>query len=128
MDNLAAFIIARADELEAAALGASPGPWHLNAEGDEVVAVDGVTVAEAFALSGNQQRATAAHIALNDPLHALALAGFVRAVAARWQKARAERHECAENEEQAWLLGAVARDLAAVWSEHPDFKPKWNPQ
>lgn len=48
-----------------------PFPWRLNAEGDEVWADDDEMVADAFALSSNQQRKTAEFIALHDPADAI---------------------------------------------------------
>lgn len=67
MSEIADFLKARILERRALAEAASPGPWHANEEGDEVVAVDGITVADGFALSGRQLRATVQHIAANDP-------------------------------------------------------------
>lgn len=67
MSEIADFLRTRYAERRALAEAASPGPWHANAEHDEVVAVDGITVAEGFALSGRQLRATVNHIVANDP-------------------------------------------------------------
>lgn len=67
MSEIADFLRARIAERRALAVAASPGPWHANEEHDEVVAVDGITVADGFALSGRQLRATVDHIAANDP-------------------------------------------------------------
>jgi hypothetical protein len=65
--EIADFLRARIAERRSLAEAASPGPWRANEEGDEVVAVDGITVADGFALSGRQLRATVQHIAANDP-------------------------------------------------------------
>lgn len=67
MSDIADFLRARYAERRELALSASPGPWRPNAEHDEILAVDGITVAEGFALSGRQLRATVDHIAANDP-------------------------------------------------------------
>lgn len=67
MDDLVHFLLARYDEEQELAELASPGPWHVNVDDDQVVAVDGITVAEGFALSGRQLRATIDHIAEHDP-------------------------------------------------------------
>ena len=67
MSEIADFLRARYAERRALAEAASPGPWRANAEHDEVIADDGITVAEGFALSGRQLRATVQHIAANDP-------------------------------------------------------------
>ena len=72
MSEIADFLRARYAERRALAEAASPGPWRANAERDEVVAVDGITVAEGFALSGRQLRATVDHIAANDPADVIA--------------------------------------------------------
>jgi hypothetical protein len=72
VSEIADFLRARYAERRALAEAASPGPWHANAEADEVVAVDGITVADGFALSGRQLRATVQHIAANDPADVIA--------------------------------------------------------
>ncbi|MFD7705679.1 DUF6221 family protein [Streptomyces sp. NPDC059786] len=72
MSEIADFLRARYTERRAIAEAASPGPWRPNAEHDEVIAVDGITVAEGFALSGRQLRATVDHIAANDPADVIA--------------------------------------------------------
>jgi len=54
----------------AIARAASPGPWSIDEDGD-VLAVDGITTAQVFALSGPQLRATAEYIALHDPVDAI---------------------------------------------------------
>lgn len=72
MSEIADFLRARYQERRALAEAASPGPWHADADGYEVLAVDGVTVADGFALSDRQLRATVDHIAANDPADVLA--------------------------------------------------------
>lgn len=72
MSDIADFLRARYAEQRALALAASPGPWQASHEDDEVIAVDGITVAEGFALSGRQLRATVDHIAAHDPAAVLA--------------------------------------------------------
>lgn len=67
MSEIADFLRARIAERRALAEAASPGPWHANPEHDEVVAEDGITVADGFALSGRQLRATVDYIVANDP-------------------------------------------------------------
>src|SRR5690606_10817173 len=69
--SITEFITARLGEDEQQALSASPGPWHLNAEHDEVIAIDGIEVCTAHALSNNQLRNTARHIARHDPARVL---------------------------------------------------------
>jgi len=111
VNDLIAFIRARLAEDEQIALGASPGPWHPDEEHDEVLAVDDVTVAEGFALSGRQLRATVEHIARHDPARVLReiegkrrlLNGLVPLMAGP----------------------ALLRPLALVYADHPDYRPEW---
>jgi hypothetical protein len=72
MNDLTEWLRKQLDEDEQAAVAASPGPWKTNAEHDEIHAVDGITVAEGFALSSNQLRATVDHIVRWDPARVLA--------------------------------------------------------
>jgi hypothetical protein len=132
VDDLLAFWRARLDETEAIAQGASPGPWHLNAEGDEVLAVDDVTVAEAFALSGRQQRATASHVALHDPDRALRDVAADRAIlehhrAVGYYPATdlgRSHYWCSCGEPQPCL---TVRARVSVYSDHPSYKEDWKP-
>lgn len=103
------FLNARLDEDEALARAAAPGPWHTNAEADEVLAVDGITVAEGFALSGPQIRATTQHIARHNPARVLA-------------EIQAKRR-IVEMYGQAVAIDTVLDHLAAVYDQHPDFDP-----
>lgn len=72
MTDLVEWLRAQIAEDRRIAEAATPGPWVPNAESDEVVAVDSITVADGFALSGNQLRATVRHIARWDPARVLA--------------------------------------------------------
>lgn len=69
--DLAAWLLACIEADRDAATAASPGPWHPNAEQDEVLAVDDETVCDGFALSNNQLRATVGHIVAWDPARVL---------------------------------------------------------
>lgn len=94
MSAIADFLRARLLERRALAEAASPGPWHANAEHDEVVAADGITVADGFALSSRQLRATVDHIAANDPEDVIA---DCDAKLALLDDLLAERHEVVED-------------------------------
>ncbi|MEV7492182.1 DUF6221 family protein [Streptomyces anulatus] len=73
MSSLADFLRARYAERRAIAEAASPWPWKINPEDpEEVLASDGILVADVFALSSNQTRNTATFIATNDPADVLA--------------------------------------------------------
>lgn len=146
--ELIEFLAARLAEDERIALAASPGPWSENAEADQIVAVDGIAVADGFALSGQQLRATVSHIARNDPARVL------REVAAKQRIA--ELHEIvwrdisyiedgSEVQKETPVCGlcvprhsafmsrseipegpcATVRLLASVYSDHPDYLKEW---
>lgn len=88
--DLVGRLLAAIERRETAACAASPGPWAANAEHDEVVAVDGITVAEGFALSGNQLRATVDFIVDNDPTAVLRHCASERETIKDWQEADAD--------------------------------------
>jgi hypothetical protein len=116
-DSLAQLRSEALDEDEAAAQAASPGPWHVSAESDEVLAADGITVADGFALSGRQLRATTEHIARHDPARVLREVEAKRAILG-WADSPA-----LPGYERGYVIGA----LAAVYRDHPDYDPAWTP-
>lgn len=127
MSDIADFLRARIAERRALAEAASPGPWHANAEHDEVIAVDGVTVAEGFALSGRQLRATVDHIAANDPAAVIADCDAKLAIIEEAEdseiSARNPDHDGGAADALSWVLWVFAQQFA----EHGDFKgDKWS--
>lgn len=118
--DLIAFIAARLDEDERAALAASPWPWSLNEEHDTVLAVDGEVVAEAFALSSNQLRKTAEHIARHDPARVLR---EVKAKRATIESHRWHGPDGCEENQFCPLLTA----MAAAYADHADYRAEWAP-
>lgn len=130
MSEIADFLRARYTERRALALAASPGPWHPNAEHDEVVAGDGITVADGFALSGRQLRATVDHIAANDPDDVIADCDAKLAIV----KLMDETLKYAEGDTEVDHYGALSaaddtlRHLAQPFVGHPDHKgEEWTP-
>ena len=128
--ELADFLTARNAEDEARARDAAPGPWHTNAESDEVVAVDEITVAEGFALSGPQVRATTAHIARHDPSRVLVDVTARRAIVENYRR----QGQLSEREQQSSALrystaalGWACLQLAQPFADHPDFANRWRP-
>lgn len=131
MSQIADFLRARLLERRALAEAASPGPWRANEEHDEVVAADGITVADGFALSGRQLRATVDHIAANDPAAVIAdcdaklfmLAGCERALAASTEEPEKPASVGARN-----VVEHLLRYFAAPFAGHPDHKgEEWAP-
>jgi hypothetical protein len=130
--TLVEWLTAILDEDERVARAASPGPWRTNAEQDEVLAVDDITVCDGFALSNNQVRNTVRHIALHDPAAVLADIAAKRAIIARVaddaalaeQPLRAQRASDME-----WYLISMARDtlrlLASGYAHRDGFDPSW---
>lgn len=132
--TLVEFYLARLDEIERVAQAASPGPWSLDADGTEVLATDGVTVAEGFALSGPQLRATVAHIALNDPAYALAEIAAKRRIVALHAVRDGTGGDwdtdppamCAECNHELHPCQTL-RLLAAPFAAQPGYDPAWRP-
>jgi len=116
------FLLARIEEDEALARSASPGPWHVDAESTEVLAVDGIVVADGFALSGKQTRATTAHIARHDPAHVLTECEAKRRIV----------EECAPNVAKDWpfpdglnFSEFVVAELVQPYAGHPEYRDEW---
>ncbi|MBI0293315.1 hypothetical protein JBE04_02070 [Streptomyces sp. PRKS01-29] len=124
MTDIADFLRARYAERRAIAEAASPGPWHANDEHDEVLAVDGITVTEGFALTGHQLRATVDHIAINNPADVLADIDAKLALV--------DELEAADPEAGYITATFTAQDalrlLAQPFAGHPDHKgEEWAP-
>lgn len=133
MDPMMAFLRARLAEEQSSAEAASPGPWRVSAEGDEVLAVDGITVADGFALSGRQLRATTAHIARHDPARVLAEVEATRQTIVMYEAAtdvvrnppNLEARQAARVEQ--FVLTEVLRLRALAYTDHPDYDEAWRP-
>ncbi|MFD8949429.1 DUF6221 family protein [Streptomyces xanthophaeus] len=67
MPDLHGWISQQITEREAVAQACPPWPWTFDADADAVLAADGIQVADVFALSSQQLRATGIHIIANDP-------------------------------------------------------------
>lgn len=106
------------------ATAASPGPWSSNAEGDEVMAEDGITVADGFALSNNQLRATVDHIAAWDPVRVLAECDAKLAIL-ELHPDNAEGH-CRTCWPDAWPCSTLLT-LARPYAGRPGYREEWKP-
>jgi hypothetical protein len=142
VDELVQFLRERLDDDAALAEAASPGPWHPSEECDEVLAVDGVTVADGFALSGRQLRATTEHIARQDPARVLAEVEAKRQLVELhgWATLRAGGgaqyydtvtvcRSCEQNHqfpELSWPC-LTLRVLALPYADHPAYRAEWRP-
>ncbi|MFE4658155.1 DUF6221 family protein [Streptomyces hydrogenans] len=125
--NVGEFLLARLLEARELAERASPGPWRPDEEHDEVLAVDGIVVAEGFALSGRQLRATVDHIAHHHPVRVLA------DIDAKEELTRAYLLVAGDpacltdpaRNLQAHLLRNVVVVLARAYDDHPDYQGSW---
>jgi hypothetical protein len=77
----------RMEAAEARARACPPWPWRVSEDDDEIVmAVDDIAVTEAFALSGNQTRAVASHIAAWHPGTVLAAIAVDRLIVRMYEQ------------------------------------------
>lgn len=139
--DLIAFLKARLDEDEAVAKDATPGPWAWEATGDkdsswalglvqdedgndlsgELECGTGVVI-DGVCESINGRVPDAAHIARNDPTRMLREAAAKRDVLALHDNGNV-LDSCSYCHE-AWPCRTV-RILAAVYSDHPDYRQEW---
>jgi hypothetical protein len=131
VSDLITWLRAQLDEDEQVASAASPGPWRSNAEHDEIHAVDGITVAEGFALSGRQLRATVDHIVRWDPARALAEVDAKRRILdllAETLNGASEYFTVESCDEvDAILAERTMRLLALPYAERPGYREEWRP-
>lgn len=67
MPDLHEWITQQVAQVESLALAAPPAPWRYDPDEEQILAADDIQVAEVFALSNRQLRATGDHIARHDP-------------------------------------------------------------
>lgn len=127
MDDLVQFLRDRYDLEEQVAKDASPGPWHINPEADEVLAVDDIVVAEGFALSGHQLRATTEHIARHDPARVLADIDGRRRIVDDYAYYTSIGGRTDAEHGRAEGLTYTVQCLALTYSGHPDYRDEWRP-
>jgi hypothetical protein len=136
MDDLTAFITARVDEDEAAAKTATAGPW--GATGEDILSCSphpawaGACVANAGGADGD-------HIARHDPARVLREVAAKRAIVAEHKHYDESAGStvsvhfgcelCHWHSEYGIPAGVnwceTLKQLAAVWSDHPDYKQEW---
>jgi hypothetical protein len=133
MDDLMQFLRDRLAIEEHVAKAASPGPWHINAEGDEVLAVDDIVVADGFALSGRQLRATTEHIARHDPARVLREVEAKRRLLDLHEPGTQEYVDgdvcmvCTLQGDGPYYPCDTLRLLALPYADHPDYREDWRP-
>jgi hypothetical protein len=130
--DLASFVAARLDETEAIAKAADPAPWQLHL-GYVLNAKEAVLASLQYGYPSG------AHIVRHDPARVLREVAARREILARytgaleWQAAAAANPASVEEEARDWsevefeVLTDVVCHLAAVDSEHPDWREEWRP-
>jgi hypothetical protein len=135
VNELTEFLRARLDERELLASKASPGPWYANAEHDEILAADDITVAEGFALSGPQLRATVDHIVYNDPARVLAEVDAKRQIIELAEEASGLDMQVdgefrvgpRDTKTEPYVGDAILMRLALPYASHPGYREEWRP-
>lgn len=142
MSDLGEFLRARLDEDERAAQACPPWPWRFDPDEDAVLAADDVQVADVFALSGRQLRATGDYIVRHDPERALReveakrkivkLHGraTLRAISgAQYYATATVCRSCEPNlhlPELSWPCPTL-RLLALPYADRPGYREEWKP-
>lgn len=135
--NLAEFLAARLDEDEATAKAATPAPWVVDDYDSKTIYVDAHEqyVVPIWDMRPEDQRPEdAAHIARHDPARVLRDVEAKRKILAIHQPHLSDYGEpptCSA----CWpepKIGthplypcSTVRALAAVWSDHPDYRQEW---
>lgn len=138
-DDLVSWLRLQLDEDERLALLQPPWPWKLSAERDEVWAADDELIADVHALSGNQLRNTAEHIANHDPSRVLREVEALRSIIDVIEQAR-DPHpgqpctneddpydSCELHVAAAERRPSVIQLLAAIFSDRPGYREEWKP-
>lgn len=140
MDDLTAFVTARLDEDEAAAIAAGDGAaesarWRTREHpSDSGIVRDGQGAVVIYD-EGVPSDEDAAHIARHDPDRALRDVAAKRAIVARHKPLSGVGGMycawCSDDTDTAslnwrWPCPDI-RDLAAVYSGHPDYRQEWAP-
>lgn len=127
MNDLISWLRQQLDTDEQLALAASPGPWRPNAEHDEVLAVDDVRVADGFALSGRQLRATVDHITTHDPARVLRQVQAHRAILDAYEAEDNGARYGGCGDDCEWkALGYAVKLLASIYSDRDGYREEWS--
>jgi hypothetical protein len=139
MSDIAAFILARLDEDEAAARGVQdnsapwPGRWVVD-DDHAVKTYNGWTI-----VYGDLPPGLAAHMVRNSPARVLREVDAKRAIAALHKGEPSMHHEPPRPERYCAACGVddgwynvpwpcpTILAVAAIYGDHPDYQPEWKP-
>lgn len=142
MTTLAEFIKARLDEDEATAQaaiaetpacrrceGRATGQWSISAEHNPVIKDAGAAQCSQVVVYNDGSPLVNEHIARNDPARVLREVAATRRALSRHRptERRDGWHPTCWFDNHRWPCAAVL-DMAAIWSDHPDYDPAWSPQ
>jgi hypothetical protein len=130
VDDLIAFLAARLDENEALAKAAqAPSPWKAaDHESDHWIVTD-ATGEPLIYDEGTPSLEEAAHIARHDPARSLRDVEADRKLIVAYRQTLSVPPTNEQVDQTAWRLALeFALQLrAAVYSDHPDYRPEWAP-
>lgn len=113
--TLTEFILARIADDEAVARAADGREWWIADQDDAGANIHDAATGKWVALQVRERHAT--HIVRHDPAHVLAECAALRAVV-EWAVTWPLRPSRPSDED------AILRPLAAIWSDHPDYRPE----
>ena len=112
------FLLERIDEDERLAQAAPPGPWRLALGEHRVVDSLGVEAATVFGLSGQRQRAAAAHVARYDPDRVMAECAAKRALVGQCVRVLTSSDLRSSNSSRQ-TCRRILHTLASIYENHP---------
>jgi len=127
--DITEFIAARLDEDEAAANAGARRvgmPWRAEPQPGTP---GGLVIDELGLVGSTGGRYAAEHIARHDPARALREVKAKRAIVRRcgWSVNEPDQYPNGLVSPRAALSRQNLFDLAAVWSDHPDYRDEWRP-
>jgi hypothetical protein len=124
--TLTEFLLARIDEDEAIARGATPGPWSLDDNECCVYSPEVGILAQVAVGGGDGTEVDAAHIARHDPARVLADCKAKREALIFAKAVQADMERNVPSAFTVTVQRTIERNLASIWADHPDYDPEWS--
>ena len=135
--SLTGFLAARLDEDEQMAKFATPGPWHIPEHDPLFYCVDSPDGSGRICKFGDRRCGddvhNSLHIARHDPGRVLREAAAGRAILAAYEAVLRDGASAGDPARRPRLYGEhdglrmAVTQLAAVYSDHPDYQEEWKP-